>query len=367
MPSFTTPPAPTATPSRRHLLRMAGALPLLHALPALAQEQANGAKEAKGAAAPGNAARTLHLAGPSAAISFALLRMAQAQPLADWGIQIRFTQWRDPDHLRALTLEKGADFLAAPTNVAANLYNRGVPLQLLNVPVWGILALLSLHEGRRTLADFKGQTIAIPFRADMPDIVFQLLARAQGLDPQKDFALHYVATPMEAAQLLLSGKVENALLAEPVTSLVMHKSQSFPTKLMAKTVHRSVDLQQEWGRVLQRPPQIPQACVVALGQARSDAALLQRFAAAHAQAQAWCYAHPQECGELVAQHIPMLSAPAVADALRHTPARIASAQEARPELEFFYQKLLDSQPSLVGGKLPDDGFYATAAAAEAAS
>ena len=30
---------------------------------------------------------------------------------------------------------------------------------------------------------------------------------------------------------------------------------------------------------------------------------------------------------------------------------------ARPELEFFYQQLLDRQPGLVGGKLPAAGFY----------
>lgn len=64
--------------------------------------------------------------------------------------------------------------------MAANLYNRGVPLQLLNVSVWGMLALVSRTPGRHTLADFKGEEIAMPFRADMPDILFQLLARAQG-------------------------------------------------------------------------------------------------------------------------------------------------------------------------------------------
>ena len=52
---------------------------------------------------------------------------------------------------------------------------------------------------------------------------------------------------------------------------------------------------------------------------------------------------------------------AVADGIRAAPKHLASARQARAELEFFYGLLLQRQPALVGGKLPDAAFYGGAA------
>lgn len=341
---------PFPHPQRRRLLLSLALAPAATALP--------WHTHASEAAAPARYP-ILTLSGPPATVTLPLLHMLETNPLADVAEKLVFKPWRDPDQLRVIAIEQGADFIAAPSNVAANLYNRGVPLQLLNVSVWGMLALVSRTPGRHTLADFKGEEIAMPFRADMPDILFQLLARAQGLDPQRDFKLRYVASPMDAAQLLITRRVDHALLAEPAVSMVLAKSQSFPANVIAPDLYRSVDLQQEWGRLLQREPRIPQAGIAALGPAAQDPALLARFNAAYADSHAWCIANPDACGELAEKYIDLLRADAVADALRHTTGYLASAAQARPELEFFYQTLLEQNPQMVGGKLPDDGFYYT--------
>ena len=54
------------------------------------------------------------------------------------GIKIEFKLWNNPDELRALILKKEVDFIALPTNVATNLYNKGIDLKLLNVSTWAI-------------------------------------------------------------------------------------------------------------------------------------------------------------------------------------------------------------------------------------
>src|SRR5690606_13350893 len=111
-------------------------------------------------------AEKLVLAGPQATVSFPLLHMIDTGALSDVADHVEFRAWTNPDQLRALAVEGSVDFIAAPSNVAANLYNRGVPLTLLNVSVWGMLWLVSRNPDFKTLADFKGQEIAMPFRAD---------------------------------------------------------------------------------------------------------------------------------------------------------------------------------------------------------
>ena len=301
----------------------------------------------------------LVLSGPFAAVSFPLIHMVESGALKDVAETVEFRSWKDPDQLRVLALDakSDVDFVAMPTNVAANLYNRGVRLQLINVSTWGVLWMVSREANLKTLADFKGKEILMPFRADMPDIVFQVLAEKQGLDVKRDFTLRYVGSPLDAMQMLITRRADHALLAEPAVSVALRKTKSFPVSVIAPELYRSANLQEEWGRVTQRPARIPQAGMVALGRALADPALVEKFQKAYAASLAWCEKHPEECGKLVAKRVDMLTPEGVADSVRVDNAVFVTAREAKPELEFFFGLLHARQPALVGGKLPDAAFY----------
>jgi len=302
----------------------------------------------------------LTLSGPSASVSNALIHMVDSGALADVAEVVEFVPWRDPDQLRVMALDGRADVLAMPTNVAANLYNRGAKLQLINVSTWGVLWLVSRDPTLKSLADLRGKELAMPFRGDMPDIVLQLLAEQQGIDVRKDLNLRYVASPVDAMQLLVMRRVDHALLAEPAASMALRKTGSFPLSVLAPELHRSVDLQQEWGRVFAREARIPQAGIAVMGALRARPELVARIEAEYVRSLAWCKANAEACGKAVAARIDMLSAEAVADSIAVSQLDAVPAAAARAELEFMYGHLLAKNPALVGGKLPDDGFYAGA-------
>src|SRR5690606_6880412 len=257
---------------------------------------------------------TLTLAGPPASVSNPLVRIAESGALADLAQEVRFTVWRDPDQLRLMALDGRADVLAMPVNVAANLYNRGAKLRLVNVSTWGILWIVSRDPAVHALKDLVGEEIAMPFRGDMPDIVLGLLAERAGIDTRRDLRLRYVASPMDAMQLLLTRRVDHALLAEPAVSMALHKSASFPASVVAPELHRAVDLQQEWARSFGGDARMPQAGIAVLGSLRERSQAVARVHEAYARSLAWCQANAAACGEIVEKRIPMLSAEAVADA-----------------------------------------------------
>jgi NitT/TauT family transport system substrate-binding protein len=298
----------------------------------------------------------LVLAGPFASVSNPLIRMAQSGALNDVAEQVEFQVWSNPDQMRAMSLRGDVDFIATPTNVAANLYNRGADIRLLNVSVWGLLWMVSREPALTTIADFKGREIAMPFRGDMPHLVFSELARTAGLDPKKDFKLRFVASPLDAMQLLIMRRVDHALLAEPAVSMALLKTSSFPVNVVAPDLYRSADLQKEWGRLFQRKARIPQAGMALLNTKLSPH-VVDRFMEEYAKAMQWCLDNPQQAGELVAQTIEMLTPQAVASSMAVSQLNAVNASESRAELEFFLQVLLDEAPALVGGKLPDNDFY----------
>jgi len=330
--------------SRRTLLKAVGVATMAAAWPSLLSATSS--------------PRRLRLAGPPAPVSFPLMQLAaHPQLLEHLNIQVSFRLWSNPDQLRAMVIQENVDLVALPTNVAANLYNRGAPLRLLDVSNWGLLWLVSRQPRKQTLADFRGEEITVPFRADMPDIMFQYLARQQGLDPERDFRIRYVGTPFEAMQLLVTRRTSHALLSEPAVSMALQKTRTFPVNAVAPMLYRSVDLQKEWGRLLQRPPEIPMAGIAVVGEAFHDRALLNELDAVLAHAYAACRVRSLACGADAKRYAPMLLSEAVADALEIMPDKRLRAHEARPELDFFYTQLMEQQPGLVGGKLPDDAFY----------
>jgi len=302
----------------------------------------------------------LVLSGPFASVSHPLIHMVETGALSNFAHEVSFKPWNSTDQLKLMATDKAnfkADFVAMPTNVAANLYNRGVELQLINVSVWGILWMVSREDGLKTLADFKDKEIAIPFRADMPDIVFEELALAQGLDPKKDFKLRYVANPLDATQLLILRRVDHALLAEPAVSMALRRTQSFPMKVIAPDLYRSVDLQAEWGRVFNTQPKIPQAGMVALKSVKDQPALVDAFYQEYQKSAQWIVENPKEASIMIAKYIDRLTPEAIEDSLSWVKMEVVSAADAKQNLAEFFDKLMLHNPALVGGKQPDSQFY----------
>lgn len=297
----------------------------------------------------------LVIAGPVATVSHPFFKMIESGALSDVAKKVEFRLWQNPDELRAILLKNEAHIVAVPTNVAANLYNRGVDIKLINIPVWGILEIVTRDKNIKTINDLKGQEIVVPFRADMPDIVLQAIIKKAGFDPKKDFKLVYAPTPPDAMQMLILRRADNVLLAEPATSMAMRKTGSFPLKLIAPDIYRSINLQKEWGRVYGVEGKVPQAAVAVVG--KLDANIAKRVEEEYTKALSWYKSNPMEAGVTVEKNIDFFKADAVSDSIANVQLISKNAFDAKDDLEAFFKVLLEIEPKLIGGKIPDEGFY----------
>ena len=53
----------------------------------------------------------------------------------------------------------------------------------------------------------------------------------------------------------------------------------------------------------------------------------------------------------------MLEVEGLADSIPHVVFENVKAQDAQKDLEFFFEILKENDAKLIGGKLPNDGFY----------
>lgn len=322
--------------TRRTFLATAGAGGMLLASPAILR------------AAP---AARLALYGPPAGPTVTLAHAVASGALADLASEISLTVWRTPDELRAGLTSGAIDLSVVPAQAAANLYNRGMGLRLVNVMTNGLLYVVAREGAIGSLADLAGKSLAVPFPNDTPDFVMRALLAQAGLTGS--VTLGSPATPMEAAQMLLAGRIDAAVLSEPVATVALMRAQQAGTTLV-----RAIDLQAEWGAVTGLGPVVPQAGLAVTQAFSSDHGdLIAPLQAALVAATQAVLADPAVAAGHASGPLEQ-PAPMLAASIPHANLTATPASAARPALEAMFGLMMTADAALLGGRLPDDGFYA---------
>lgn len=325
--------------NRRELLKLAACSALMSAVPL---QRAFAAKPGK-----------LIAATPLGLPQVILARALEDPELKNLIPERELRDWKDPDQLRAWLARAEVMVTATPTNVAANLYNRGVPVVLMNVNVWGTLGMLGLDQKGplAKMEDLAGRYVGVPWRGDMPDLVFRYLLGKAGLEVGRDVKVSYQSSPFETVQMYVAQRLDAAVLPEPMRTATRLQSMQFGQS------PQELDLQQEWARLAGGEPLLPQAGVLCrrelLEQAPEQVAALQ---AAIGRAVDWVVRQPEDAARLGADRSP-LSRQVYEGAIARTVLKMVNAQEARPALEDFFSALSELSSGFIGGKLPDADFY----------
>jgi NitT/TauT family transport system substrate-binding protein len=262
--------------------------------------------------------------------------------------------WQNADQLKALVAGKQGDFVTVPSNNSAMFYNKGLELKLLDVSVWNITYLITRDAKASGFSGIKGQSLVVSLKGSVPDVMFQYIATKEGLDPAKDFKLQYATDPTQAAQLLLAGKVDNAVLGEALATSVILQTKSDATPL-----RRALAFDKAWAQAAGDSMGTPIAGTVATATVMDKPEVVDAFLREYEAAVEWMLANPEEAGTLVETELPQLGLKAgpLTASLKSITWKFTPAQDARAGLEAFYTALMDLSPEVIGGTLPDDGFY----------
>ncbi len=301
----------------------------------------------------------LTLVAPPGPMAIPMAYMAINDSLASVAEETEVVIWQNADQLRAMVAGEQGDFVTIPSNNSAIFYNKGLVLKALDISVWNITYLVSKDPSVNSFTDIKGQSLVVSFKGSVPDVMFQYIATKEGLDPATDFDLRYAADPTQAAQLLLSGQVDNAVLSEALTTSVILQSQATEEPFL-----RALAFDEAWVTATGNTGDAaltPIAGTVATASVLDKPEVIAAFMEEYRKAVEWMLANPEEAGRLVETELPELGLKAapMTESLKNITWEFTPAAQARPSLEAFYQALSEISPEVIGGKLPDDGFYYT--------
>ena len=296
-------------------------------------------------------AQSLRLFGAPIGVSVPLAHLVDRNGLAPLADNATLTIWRSPDEMRAGVVSGEIELTTSPAPTAANLYNRGTGMRLAGVLTTGMLYLMTTRDGLDGLTGLAGQRVLVPFRGDMPDRVFQVLLRARGMS-LGDVDVQYAATPLEAAQLLLAGQAEFAVLQEPAAtaSIMRGIAQSLP-------VVRALDFQELYAATSGDGLDIPMAVLILRDSLRDRFPdLPNRLVAELRSSTEWVRNNPASAARLGEDYLG-LRQPILERSIPFMNLSVRTPAQARGALERLYGELAGDSAALIGGGLPDDGFY----------
>jgi NitT/TauT family transport system substrate-binding protein len=260
--------------------------------------------------------------------------------------------WRQVDEVRAGLTSRSFDVGIVPVPVAANLYNRGLGVRLVNVMTNGILYIMASDPSLTSLEALRGRRLATLFPNELPSLILERLFLHAGINGAADLVLVPSATPLEAMQLLVLGRADAALIPEPAASAAIVKGS-----IAGKTIHRVIDLQVEWGKMTGGNQVVPQAGLIVTDTFRTaNADAISSIQDGLAQAAQDVNAHPARAANNAAGPLQM-PWPVIEKSIPYCNLVTTPAHDARAAVEAILKAMADVNPGYIGGRLPDPDFY----------
>lgn len=257
--------------------------------------------------------------------------------------EYRYEVVPDPPTMVARLASGDVDIGMLPANVAAQLVNRGVPVQIAAVTLWGLLYVVGPADAGSGWDAIGGAGVQAVGQGATPDILVRHLAEQAGAA----FDLQFRYAPVELAQLVIAGRYDYALLPEPFVTQV----------LTARTdLAVIVDLQQEWramyGRSYPQTVVVVRSDLVAANRAAVDEVLAEIRAGTESASE-----DPPRIAQLVGRTVLGIPPAVVRTALQRFNAEFVPAREARDALDAFFGILAAVEPRSIGGAVPGDAAY----------
>lgn len=241
-----------------------------------------------------------------------------------------------------------ADIAAIPTNGASIAYNRtNGAVKVLAINTLGCLYVIG-KDKVDSLSDLNGKTIYAP--TQNPTFIFQYLCAQNGVSVTVD---NTYAKPKDLAVAIAAGKVDYAVLPEPMITIAKSRA-----KAAGRTLEVSIDLTAEWNKLPGKQDTLVQGCVVVrTAFLAANPQAVANFLKAYEASIAYLTANVEETAKLIVKHKIFDQEAVAKTAIPNCNVAYMAGTEMKNALNEYLTILHGIQPSAIGGKVPDEAFY----------
>lgn len=255
---------------------------------------------------------------------------------------------QQPSAIAAALTSGEIDIAALPTNMAASLYQKtNENVQMLAVGTLGNLSILTNGVEINSISDLKGKTIYSSGQGSSPEYVLDYILQSNGIDPDKDVNIVYVQDHTTLATEVSIGEASIAVVPEPYTTMILNKNPD---------VKISLDLNEEWSKILGNDSKITMGCLVANKDfINSNKEAIDLFLDDYTASVE--FANNSEEAYSLCEKYDLMSYDVAREAIPRCNVVSIQGNDMETMTNLYLDVLYNQNPDSVGGKLPDENFY----------
>lgn len=255
-----------------------------------------------------------------------------------------FSVETDASVITSALIKGDIDIAALPTNAAANVYtktNGGV--QIIAVNTLGVLYVVENGTSIKSVKDLEGKTVYCP--AQNPKFILEYILTKNNVNATIDTTY---AAPADLRTAVAAGKVEIAVLPEPMVTIAKSANSSLNVAL---------DLTQEWNKT-EEENSLVQGCVVVRTEfAKEYPDSVSLFLDEYKKSIEYVNENPEGAAELIAKYNIFANQNVAKAAIPKCNIAFLEGNEMKNAMSAFLEAMYSVNPASVGGALPNDDFY----------
>lgn len=277
-----------------------------------------------------------------------MAQLMDASEQANTANNYTFTVAAAADEISGKIVSGEINIASVPTNLAAKLYQKTEGnITMLAVNTLGVLSILENGDSVSSVADLKGKTIYSTGEGSNPEYILRYILSENGIDPDKDVTIQYLATNDELIAALVSGTAEIAMVPEPAATTVLTKKD---------TLNRAFAVNDAWEEV--SDSSLMMGCVVTLksyAEANPDA--IAKFLEEYEASIDFAQNNIDEAATMCETYGIIPGAAIAKAAIPNCNLTFVSGKEMKNAIGGYFDVLFQADPTSIGGKLPADDFY----------
>lgn len=289
----------------------------------------------------------IKVVAPDGLPALSLVKMINEKPEID-GVEVDYKIEKLSETLVMTLMKKEADLAIVPSNLAGQLYNKGLGYKIAGTVGWGSFYVIS-RENLNSLKDLKGKEITTIGKGLTPDIIFQTLLKKNGLDLKKDIKIEYLSGGNELAPLYLAGKKDIIVIAEPVASKILAKD---------KNSNADIELNSEWKKIFNTKKGYPQSTlVVSEAVLKENPEFLAKFIENLKDSIDFIESETPKKLDYITKANVTVPKDIIDKAVKKANFDYTTGAEGKSEYMIYFKEIAESNKKAIGGKVPDEKIF----------
>lgn len=285
---------------------------------------------------------------PDGLPSIAMAKLVKEKPEIGKDYKVEYSIEKTPENLSTAVMKEEADIAVVPSNMAAIAYNKTKNYEIAGTVGFGSLYLVSIEE-IKDYEDLNGKTIANIGRGLTPDIITKSIFKERGLEADKDVTFNYLNAASELVPTIVAGKEKIAVVPEPALSALMTKK---PEVKIVK------NLNDEWKELNNSKNGYPQSTIIVKKSFLDEnKKFINDFLKEVANGTKWANENKEELGNYSEEIGVSTEKVMIPKAMERANIGFVDIKDSKDDYKNYYKKLLEIDPSSVGGALPDEGIF----------